>query len=129
MRKITFSLLLLFLTITSFSQNHTSDSISRSVAKAQIEKYRDRVIKGEKMADLAIMYSEDPGSAGKGGMYRNVKKGVMDPAFENVAFSLKQGQISKVFETPYGYHFIQLVQRKGDLLDLRHILIVPKFQK
>ena len=113
---------------TLFAQTQIADSPAKQAAKAQIEKYRDRVIKGEKMADLAILYSEDPGSAGQGGMYRNVKRGVMDITFENVAFSLKQGQVSKVFETSYGYHFIQLVQRKGELLDLRHILIVPKIK-
>ena len=129
MRKFTFSLLVSIFTITLFSQSHVPDSIARSVAKAQIEKYRIRVTKGEKMADLARLYSEDPGSSKEGGMYRNVKKGVMDLTFENVAFSLKQGQVSKVFETAYGYHFIQLVQRRGELLDLRHILIVPKGQK
>jgi peptidyl-prolyl cis-trans isomerase SurA len=106
------------------AQNKSGDA--KAIAKEQIEKYRMRVINGEKMADLARLYSEDPGSAKDGGMYRGVKKSVMDPAFEAVAFSLKQGQVSKVFETAYGYHFILLVQKRGELLDLRHILITPK---
>ena len=75
---------------------------------------------------MARLYSEDPGSAAKGGLYNNVARGLMDPAFEAVAFRLKKGEISNVFETSYGFHFIELVQRKGDLLDLRHILIMPK---
>jgi peptidyl-prolyl cis-trans isomerase SurA len=129
MNKCKLFLFFLILSFFSFSQNNNVDSKAKLVAREVIEKYRMRVIKGEKMADLARLYSEDPGSAKDGGMYRGVKKGLMDPAFEAVAFSLKQGQVSKVFETPYGYHFIQLVQKRGELLDLRHILITPKEQK
>ena len=96
-------------------------------AKELIESYRERVVNGKStMSTLARLYSEDPGSAAKGGLYNNVARGIMDPAFEAVAFRLKKGEISNVFETSYGFHFIELVQRKGDLLDLRHILIMPK---
>lgn len=126
MNKYKLFLFFLILSFFSFAQNNNVDPKAKLAAIEVIEKYRIRVIKGEKMADLARMYSEDPGSAYDGGMYRGVKKGVMDPAFEAVAFSLKQGQVSKVFETAYGYHFIQLVQKRGELLDLRHILIIPK---
>lgn len=129
MKKILILFLFLILVVISFGQTKSIDSKANLAAKEQIEKYRMRVLKGEKMADLAILYSEDKGSAGKGGMYYGVKKGIMDPAFEAVAFSLKQGQVSKVFETQYGYHFIQLVQIRGNLLDLRHILIIPKNEK
>ena len=59
-------------------------------------------------------------------MYNDIGKGVMVAEFEKVAFSLKQGQISQVFETVYGYHFVQLVKRHGELVDVRHVLIVPK---
>lgn len=104
----------------------TFSAEAKLTAKEQLEEYRARVIKGEKMSTLARLYSEDPGSAKEGGFYANVARGVMDPAFESAAFRLKQGELSQVFETSYGYHFIELVQRKGELLDLRHILIVPK---
>lgn len=104
----------------------TFSAEAKLAAKEQLEEYRNRVIKGEKMTTLARLYSEDPGSAKEGGFYANVARGVMDPAFESAAFRLKQGELSNVFETAYGYHFIELVQRKGDLLDLRHILVVPK---
>jgi len=104
----------------------TFSAEAKLAAKEQLEEYRNRVIKGEKMSTLARLYSEDPGSAKEGGFYANVARGVMDPAFESAAFRLKQGELSNIFETAYGYHFIELVQRKGDLLDLRHILIVPK---
>ena len=91
-----------------------------------LESYRQRVLKGEKMSDLAKLYSEDPGSAKNGGLYANVKRGMMVPEFENVAFSLKSGEISKVFETKYGFHFIQVVSNHGETVDVRHILLMFK---
>ena len=75
------------------------------------------------MASIAKLYSEDPGSAPNGGQYDGIVKGVMVPEFEKVAFSLKPGEISEVFETQYGFHFIQLISRNGDTLSLRHVLI------
>jgi len=99
---------------------------AKQLARETLEGYRQRVLKGEKMTTLARLYSEDPGSAGEGGLIANVPRGVMDPAFEAVAFRLKTGEVSNVFESSYGFHFIQLIQRKGDLVDLRHILIIPK---
>lgn len=99
---------------------------AKQLAKETLEDYRQRVLKGEKMTTLARLYSEDPGSAVEGGFIGNVPRGMMDPAFEAVAFRLKTGEVSNVFETTYGYHFIQQVQRKGDLVDIRHILIIPK---
>jgi len=53
----------------------------------------------------------------------NVTPGMMVPAFEKVAYTLKPGEISEVFETQFGFHFIQLISRKGDILSLRHLLI------
>ncbi len=100
---------------------------AKKEAKDLLESYRERVVSGQSsMSTLARLYSEDPGSAKDGGFYANVARGVMDPTFEGVAFRLKKGEISQVFETVYGYHFIELVQRKGELLDLRHILVMPK---
>ncbi|MES2516033.1 MAG: peptidylprolyl isomerase [Bacteroidota bacterium] len=93
-------------------------------AKKICEYYRQRVLKGESMASIATLYSEDPGSAPNGGQYKDVVKGMMVTEFENVAFKLKPGEISEVFETQYGFHFIQLISRKGDVLDLRHVLIM-----
>ncbi|MBA2612241.1 MAG: peptidylprolyl isomerase [Bacteroidetes bacterium] len=110
----------------------TFSAEAKQIAKDQLESYRQDVLGKPKeqqemeMKKKAVLYSEDPGSANKGGFYGNVGRGVMDPAFESAAFRLKQGEVSNVFETAYGYHFIQLIQRKGELLDLRHILIVPK---
>lgn len=99
---------------------------AKLVAKQQLEEYRQRVLKGDKMSTIARLYSEDPGSAPEGGFMSNVARGMTDPAFEATAFSLKTGEVSKVFESAFGFHFIQLVQRRGDLVDIRHILVIPK---
>ena len=100
---------------------------AKKEAKDLLESYRQRVLKGQTTTStLARLYSEDPGSARDGGFYGSVPRGRMDPSFEAVAFRLKNGEISNVFETAYGYHFIELVPRRGELLDLRHILIMPK---
>lgn len=99
---------------------------AKKEAKDKLEELRQRVLKGESMRVLAGLYTDDEASAKSGGLYQNVGHGVMDPAFEAVAFRLKTGEVSNVFETTYGYHFIELQRRKGELVDLRHILIIPK---
>ena len=95
-------------------------------ARKLTESYRQRVINGEAMSSIATLYSEDPGSAKNGGRYDSIPRGMMVPEFESVAFNLKPGEISNVFETKYGFHFIELIDRKGDLLNLRHLLVIPK---
>jgi peptidyl-prolyl cis-trans isomerase SurA len=73
-----------------------------------------------------VLYSDDPGSSSKGGTYMNVRRGEFGGnEFEKVAFGMKDSEISKVFETDFGFHFIQMIHRHGELLDLRHILIIP----
>jgi peptidyl-prolyl cis-trans isomerase SurA len=98
----------------------------KQVAKEKCEELRQRVLKGEDMATLAVLYSDDPGSSSKGGTYMNVRRGEFGGnEFEKVAFGMKDSEISKVFETDFGFHFIQMIHRHGELLDLRHILIIP----
>ncbi|HTB06526.1 MAG TPA: peptidylprolyl isomerase [Bacteroidia bacterium] len=98
----------------------------KQVAKAKAEELRQRVLKGESMSTLAILYSEDPGSAKNQGEYKNMRRGEFLPEFEKIAFGLSEGETSQVFETEYGFHFIQLIHRHGDYLDIKHILIIPK---
>ena len=90
--------------------------------------YTDRVNNGESsFSTLAILYSEDPGSARYGGEMDYVGRGELDPAFANVAFSLTDPKkISKVVESEYGFHIIQLVDKRGDKVKVRHILRKPK---
>lgn len=99
---------------------------AKKMAREKLQGYRDRVAKGESMSVLAALYSEDPGSSKQGGRIDNVARGIMVPEFESIAFRLKNGEISEIFETPYGFHFIELIARRGELVDLRHILISPK---
>ncbi len=95
-------------------------------ARTQIESYRARIVNGESFSVLAALYSEDPGSAKTGGQLPPFARGQMVPEFEAVAFRLKNGEISEVFESDYGFHFMQLISRKGETVDARHILIAPK---
>jgi hypothetical protein len=93
-------------------------------AKKRIEGYREQVVKGASMDLMAKTYSQDPGSAKNGGLYAGIVKGQMVEEFEKVLFDLKKpGDISEVFETQYGFHFIQLVNDNGQNRDCRHLLI------
>ncbi len=89
--------------------------------------FRERMLKGENFAALATLYSEDIMSAKKGGELGFVGRGDLVPEFESVAFSLKPEEISKIIETQYGYHIIQLIERRGEQINVRHILLKPKF--
>ncbi|HDO27961.1 MAG TPA: peptidylprolyl isomerase, partial [Bacteroidetes bacterium] len=94
--------------------------------KERLLELRKRILKGESFATMAILYSEDPGSAKRGGELGFYGRGQLYPEFEAVAFKLKEGEISNVVETEAGYHIIQLIERKGDYVNVRHILMVPK---
>jgi peptidyl-prolyl cis-trans isomerase SurA len=98
----------------------------KQAAREHCEELRQKVIKGADMAALAVLYSGDPAAAKNQGEYVNMRKGEFAPEFEKVAFSLKDSEISPVFETQYGYHFMKLIHRHGELVDVRHILIIPQ---
>jgi len=96
-------------------------------AKDKLTMLRARIVKGEKFSTLAVLYSEDPGSAAKGGELGLFTRGAMAPEFESAAFNLKnKGDFSEVIKTKFGYHLLQLIERKGDFVNVRHILIIPK---
>jgi len=94
--------------------------------KEKLNELRERILKGDKFSTLAVLYSEDPGSATKGGELGFVGRTDLVPEFAAVAFKLKDGEISKIVETEYGYHIIQLIERLGEQINVRHILITPK---
>ena len=94
--------------------------------KEQLNDIRKRILDGSSFSTLAIMYSQDPGSAKKGGELGFYGRGQLYPEFEAVAFKLKEGEISNVLETEAGYHIIQMIERKGDYINVRHILLSPK---
>ena len=94
--------------------------------KIKLDKLKERVLKGESFATLAILYSEDPGSSRNGGLYTGIKRGMFVKEFENVMYSLEEKEISDVFKTEYGYHIVQMEERRGVEVDVRHILMSPK---
>ena len=96
--------------------------------KDQLREYTDRVTKGETtFATLARLYSEDPGSARQGGELGFTGRAAFDPTFAAVAFNLTDpNKISKIVETEFGYHIIQLIDKRGDKINVRHILLKPR---
>jgi peptidyl-prolyl cis-trans isomerase SurA len=97
---------------------------SKKEAKARLESIREQIVRGEgSFQDLAKRYSEDFGSARVGGDLGEFGRGRMVPAFEEVAFKLKEGELSPVFESEFGYHVMQVYKRVGELVSARHILI------
>ncbi len=94
--------------------------------KEQLNEIRKRILDGSSFSTLAIMYSQDPGSAKKGGELGFYGRGQLYPEFEAVAYKLNEGEISNVLETEAGYHIIQMIERKGDYINVRHILLTPK---
>ena len=95
--------------------------------KEKLLNIRERIINGEKFSTLARIYSEDPGSARKGGELGMASKSIFWPAFSDAAMSLKPGVISQIVETPDGFHIIEVLEKKGDMFNARHILIKPSY--
>lgn len=96
--------------------------------KNELRNYTEMVTSGQtSFTALAKLYSEDPGTARMGGEFPDyVGRGMLDPAFANVAFNLTDPKkISKIIETDFGYHIIQLIDKRGDKIKVRHILLKP----
>ena len=95
--------------------------------KEELRSYTDRINKGEiSFQTLARLYSEDPGTARRGGELDYTGRGMLDPAFANVAFGLTDPKkVSKIVESEFGYHIIQLIDKRGDKVKVRHILRKP----
>lgn len=87
---------------------------------------RERILNGENFNALAVLYSEDPGSSKKGGEIGFVGRGQLYPEYEAASFQLKKGEISDIIKTKAGYHIIQLIERRGEQINTRHILLMPK---
>ena len=98
----------------------------RERVRDELNELRERILKGEKFSMLAKLYSQDPGSASKGGELGFFGRGTMVSEFEAAAFALKPGEVSPVVETQYGYHIIQLIERRGNNINVRYILLQPK---
>ena len=96
--------------------------------KETLREFTDRITKGESsFSTLARLYSEDPGTARQGGELDYTGRGMLDPAFANVAFNLTDPKkVSKIVESEFGYHIIQLIDKRGDKIKVRHILMKPQ---
>ena len=99
----------------------------KAKAKAQLDGLREQIVNGKvPFEDLAKKYSQDLGSGREGGDLGWAKRGKFVPEFEAQAFKLEEGQMSPVFESEFGYHILQLIERRGNTIHCRHILIKPE---
>ncbi|HNY55506.1 MAG TPA: peptidylprolyl isomerase, partial [Chitinophagales bacterium] len=95
-------------------------------AKDKAQGILDRIRKGENFELLANLYSEDIGSAQQGGLLDWAPRGTYVKEFEGAAFKLKAGEVSDLVETPFGFHIIEMIERRGDMIQVRHILTRPQ---
>ena len=102
------------------------DALQKQAAREKAESIRQDILNGSDFEFQALLYSEDPGSASNGGDLGFVQRGELVPAFEAAAFRLEPGEISDVVETPFGFHIIQLIEKLGNRIHARHILITPE---
>lgn len=104
----------------------TEEEVER--IKSELRDYTERIMNGEtSFSTMALLYSEDPGSARRGGELDFMGRGELDPTFATVAFNLTDpDKISKIVESEYGYHIIQLMEKRGDRIKVRHILRKPE---
>ncbi len=92
----------------------------------KLEGLRQRIISGEDFGTLAVLYSEDPGSSVKKGELGFMQREMLVPEFSAVAFALKKGEVSEIVESSFGFHIIELIEKRGNQANFRHILLKPK---
>ena len=97
----------------------------REKSLTQINEIRERILNGEDFAELASIYSDDPGSGRLGGELDWQKRGTFVPEFEAEAYNLENGELSEIVETEFGFHLIELIDRRGNSILARHILVKP----
>ncbi len=98
----------------------------KAKAKEKLNVIRERILKGEDFATLAVLYSEDDATSSNGGELGITSRGELDATFESAAFKLKPDEISPIVTSKYGYHIIKLIERRGEMINVRHILIKTK---
>jgi len=106
--------------------NAKESEAEKQQAKDRLNSLRERIIKGEDFSTLAILYSDDEGSAKNGGDLGFMGRAELVPEFSIVAFKLKNKAVSEIIETEYGYHIMELIKRRGQKVNVRHILIKVK---
>jgi peptidyl-prolyl cis-trans isomerase SurA len=103
-----------------------SNEDNKAEARQKLLDIRSQILAGKSFNVLAVMYSEDTESAKKGGEIGYLTRGELEKEYADAAFSLTKNTVSKIVETKYGFHIIQLIDRKGEMANTRHILIRPK---
>ena len=98
----------------------------KDLIREKLNNFRNRVYNGEDFKVLAALYSDDPGTSNNGGELGFMNRGQLVSEFERAAFKLKDNEISEVIETKYGFHIIQMISRRGEEINVRHILLKPK---
>lgn len=127
MKMIKNLLLVIFAAFITPAFAQTSEDTASATALIRLEKIRADIISDKiDFATAAKQYSQDPGSASNGGLYANIPRGTFVPEFEAAAFSIETNKVSEVFKTQFGYHILRVDSRRGDVIDVRHILIAPK---
>lgn len=104
----------------------TINEIEKQKALATAKELKTKIDNGADIGELAKQFSDDPGSAAQNGDLGWVKRGTFVPKFEAVAYGLKKGEISDIVESEFGFHIIQLIERRGNSIHTKHILIKPK---
>lgn len=100
---------------------------ANNAVKERLLAIRERIIGGERFSTLARLYSQDPGSARRGGELGMASKNIFWPAFSDAAMALKPGIVSQIVETPDGFHIIEVLDKNGDMFNARHILLKPEY--
>ncbi|MBK6839994.1 MAG: peptidylprolyl isomerase [Bacteroidetes bacterium] len=112
--------------IAQIVRNPPVSAEEKKEVKAKLEEFRTKILAGEDFAVYAALYSQDQGSAKKGGELGMFERGSMVPEFEAAAFRLKPGEVSPIIETKFGFHILQLIERRADQINVRHILLQAK---
>ena len=116
---------------TKYQLSHICVYPDREAAKLAVKErllaLRERIINGDKFSTLARLYSQDPVSARRGGELGMAPKSIFWPAFADAAMALKPGVVSQIIETPDGFHLIEVLEKKGDMFNARHILLKPEY--
>ena len=113
-------------TVAHIFVNPKASEKVKSKTRIYVQSLLDSIKAGADFAEMAKKYSEDPGTAKLGGDLGYTKRGRLVPEYESVAFALKEGEISKIVESVFGFHVIQLIDKKGETVHTRHILVKIK---
>ncbi len=98
----------------------------KEAVQKKLNALRERIINGESFSTMAVLYSDDKSSAKNGGELGFVNKGDLVKEFSSAAYNLEKDEVSEIVETEFGYHIIQLIEKRGNQINVRHILIIPK---